>query len=162
MKTSHVHPGEFNSRIETTSTAPAAPRMKVTVRGTIAFVSAVLLLAAGFGVGGCKDSTTAPGNDIVFPDSAVSYAAHVQPLFTLRCANSACHDDQSRAGDLSLTSYIAMTSRPGIVVPGNSAGSLLMQKIDGRLPHSPGIPIIINDNQKKGIKKWIDEGARNN
>ncbi len=111
---------------------------------------------------GCSDSATTPSNDIVFPDKDVSYSSHVQPVFYLRCATSGCHDDQSRAGDISLTSYFNLTARPGIVIAGNSKASLLAQKIDGRLPHSNPIPILINSNQINGIKKWIDEGAKNN
>lgn len=111
---------------------------------------------------GCNDSSTDNGNDIVFPDKSVSYSAHVQPLFNLRCTNSGCHDDQTRTGDISLTSYINLTAKPGIVIPGNSNSSLLPQKIDGRLPHQNTIPIVINANQITGIKKWIDEGAKNN
>lgn len=118
---------------------------------------AVLALAAG-----CKDSATTPDNDIVFPAMTVSYSQHVQPFFNLRCANFGCHEDQSKAGNLSLTSYVAMTSRPGIVIPGSSASSLLIQRIDGRLPHPVNVPIIINQNQLSGLKMWIDDGAKNN
>jgi hypothetical protein len=114
-----------------------------------------------FSFGAC-DSGTTNADDIVFPSSSVSYAQHVQPLFNLRCSTFGCHDDQTRAGNLRLTSYIALTERPGIVVPGNSTSSLLIQRIDGRLPHPVNIPIIINQNQLDGMKKWIDEGAKNN
>jgi hypothetical protein len=57
---------------------------------------------------------------------------------------------------------VATTERPGVVIPFDSQSSLLLQKIDGRLPHPLEVPIIINDNQLKGIKTWLDEGARNN
>jgi hypothetical protein len=110
----------------------------------------------------CSDDGVRPGDEIVFPDEDVSYAAHVQPYFRFRCASYGCHEDQTRAGNLSLTSYIALTERPGIVIPFNSQSSLLMQKIDGRLPHPLEVPIIINMNQLTGIKTWIDEGAKNN
>jgi hypothetical protein len=111
---------------------------------------------------GCKDSGTDPGDEIVFPDSNVSYTAHVQPYMALRCATYGCHDESSRAGNLCLTTYMDMTSRPGIVIPKDSKSSLLMQRIDGRLPHPPNVPIIINQNQLNGIKRWIDEGAKYN
>ena len=125
----------------------------------LSYLTLPLLFCAGFA---CSDSSTTPSGDIVFPDSNISYAAYVQPLFNLRCSNTGCHDDQSRAGDLSLSSYFALTSKPGIIIPGNSKSSLLAQKIDGRLPHQNTIPIIINTNQINGVKKWIDEGAKNN
>ena len=92
----------------------------------------------------------------------MSYAEHVQPYFTLRCASYGCHEDQSRAGNLSLTSYIALTERPGVIIPFDAGSSLLMQKIDGRLPHSIEVPILINENQLTGILTWINEGAKHN
>ncbi len=110
----------------------------------------------------CDDSGTTPGDEIIFPDKDVSYSVHVQPFFNLRCANYGCHEDQSRAGNLSLTSYVSMTERPGIIIPGSPESSLLLQKIDGRLPHPINVPIIINSNQLTGIRTWIAEGAKNN
>jgi 2',3'-cyclic-nucleotide 2'-phosphodiesterase (5'-nucleotidase family) len=122
----------------------------------------VMPLLAGLWLGACDDDGVRPGDEIVFPDKDVSYAAHVQPFFTLRCGNYGCHEDQTRAGNLSLTSYVAMTERPGIVIAGSSESSLLMQKLDGRLPHPIEVPVIINQNQLTGIKTWINEGAKNN
>jgi Planctomycete cytochrome C len=110
----------------------------------------------------CDDSGTTPGDEIIFPDADVSYSAHVQPFFNLRCANYGCHEDQTRAGNISLTSYVAMTERPGIIIPNDPESSLLLQKIDGRLPHPINVPIIINSNQLTGIRTWIAEGAKNN
>ena len=118
---------------------------------------AALLLAAG-----CSDSTTNPDTDIIFPATGVSYAENVQPFFNVRCATYGCHEDQTRAGSLSLTSYVTLPSRPGIVIAGSSKSSLLIQRIDGRLPHPVNVPIIVNKNQLDGIMKWVDEGAKNN
>ncbi|MCB2205500.1 hypothetical protein KQI65_12200 [bacterium] len=111
---------------------------------------------------GCDDEGTRPGDEIVFPESNVSYSQHVQPFFNLRCANIGCHDASTRAGSLSLASYSETTENPAIVRPGNANGSLLMQRIDGRLPHPIDVPIIINDNQLEGIRTWINEGAKYN
>jgi hypothetical protein len=55
-----------------------------------------------------------------------------------------------------------MTERPGIIIPNDPESSLLLQKIDGRLPHPINVPIIINTNQLTGIRTWISEGAKNN
>jgi hypothetical protein len=122
------------------------------------FLAAALLLS----LAACDDSGTRPGDEIIFPDKDVSYMAHVQPFFDLRCANYGCHEDQTRAGSISLTSYVAMTERPGIIIPGDPESSLLLQKIDGRLPHPINVPILINSNQLAGIRQWIVEGAKNN
>ena len=132
--------------------------MRILLPFFVLFLPALFFLANS----GCKDSIDGPNGDLVFPDSNVSFTAHVQPFLTLRCASYGCHDDGSRAGDLSLTSYINMTARPGIVVPRDSKSSLLMQRIDGRLPHPPNVPILIDQNQLNGIKRWIDEGAKYN
>jgi len=109
-----------------------------------------------------KNSNPTTPSDIVFPASNISYAQSVQPLFLQKCALVGCHDDQSMAGGLSLTSYIALTAHSGIVVPRNSNNSVLAQKIDGRNPHLDPVPITLTSNQITGIKKWIDEGAKNN
>ncbi len=122
-------------------------------------LGSLLLLVLWFG---CKDTTTAPTGDIVFPDSNISYSQHVQPTFNLKCAFSGCHDDGTRAGNLSLTSYLNATEQPGVIVRGDSQHSLLAQKIDGTLPHQDQANLRLTENQIKGIKKWIDEGAKDN
>jgi hypothetical protein len=66
------------------------------------------------------------------------------------------------AGELSLTSYVALTSHPGIVIPGDSTHSVLAEIIDGRLPHNSPVQVTLTPNQISGIKKWIAEGAKNN
>ena len=134
-------------------------------RLTVLSLFSALLLVTFSGaalLSSCDDDGVGPGDDIVFPDSDVSYSAHVQPYFNLRCANYGCHEDQTRAGNLSLTSYTRLIERPGVVTPGNAQSSLLMQKIDGRLPHPIDVPILINENQLKGIETWINEGAQQN
>ncbi|MBE0643368.1 MAG: hypothetical protein IH600_04755 [Bacteroidetes bacterium] len=129
---------------------------------TLSLAAGFLLISLFVVLTACDDSGTTPGDEIIFPEKDVSYAVHVQPFFNLRCANYGCHEDQSRAGNLSLTSYVSMTERPGIIIPGNPESSLLLQKIDGRLPHPINVPIIINTNQLTGIRTWIAEGAKNN
>ena len=110
----------------------------------------------------CSDDGVTPGDDIVFPAKDVSYMVSVQPFFNVRCATYSCHSDETHAGNLSLTSYLNLTARPGIVIPFDSKASLLIQRIDGRLPHAPEVPIIINSNQLDGIRTWVDEGAKDN
>ncbi len=108
---------------------------------------------------GCEDST-GPGSDIVFPDTDVSYSQHVQPLFDQTCALSGCHNDATRAGDLSLTSYHNLTQRPNIVVPGDPNSSLLYLRITGQIGQQ--MPLNrppLTQNQQEGIRTWIVEGA---
>lgn len=131
-------------------------------RGLPLVVLACALFVCALGAGACKDSTTAPGNDIVFPDRDVSYAAHVQPFLTLRCANYGCHDVQTRRGNLSLAAYEDVTARAGMVVRGNADASVLIQTLEARLPHPPSAPIIATQNQIAGMRRWVQEGAKNN
>ncbi|MDT8325430.1 MAG: c-type cytochrome domain-containing protein [Bacteroidota bacterium] len=132
------------------------------MRTSMSLLAALLTIVLLASLPACDDSGTRPGDEIVFPEENVSYSAHVQPFFNLRCANYGCHEDATRAANLSLTSYVNMNERPGIIIPGDASSSLLMQKIDGRLPHPIEVPIIINENQLNGIRTWINEGAKNN
>jgi hypothetical protein len=117
---------------------------------------AVVMMA----ITGCKDSGISSGDDIVFPAKNISYMTSIQPLFNLRCSYYGCHDDQTRAGSLSLTSYVNLTSIPGMVIPKDTLNSLLLQEVQGKIMHQQ--PILINQNQINGIKQWIIEGAKYN
>ena len=113
----------------------------------------------------CKDTITDGGyDDIVFPDSNVSYGRHVEPLFLRACAIPGCHDDNTQAGDLSLETYQAARARVGMIIPGDPDNSLLVRRIEGQLGgRMPPPPLPdLNVNQIKGIRTWIREGAQNN
>ena len=127
----------------------------------------VFAIALMFAVSSCKDQVTDPNvNPIVFPDANISYSKHVDPLFQQRCALGSCHAGSSaQAGlDLFAPSYSSLINhQPRLVNPGASNNSLLAQRIDGRLaPQMPYMSQPLNTNQINGIKKWIDEGAKNN
>ena len=130
------------------------------LRGTLALVFSLL-------VSSCKDQVTDPNvNPIVFPDANISYSKHVDPLFQQRCALGGCHaGSTAQAGlDLFAPSYSSLINHlPRLVTAGASNNSLLVQRIDGRLaPQMPYMAQPLNANQINGIKKWIDEGAKNN
>jgi hypothetical protein len=115
----------------------------------------------------CKDQITDPNtNPIVFPDANVSYSRHVDLLFQQRCALSGCHAGSSaQAGlDLFSPSYSSLINhQPRLLNPGASNNSLLVQRIDGRIaPQMPYMSQPLTANQINGIKKWIDEGCKNN
>lgn len=138
--------------------------MKKTKKNLVyTILSAALLLS----IPSCKDQIADPNaNPIVFPDANISYTKYVDPLFQQRCALSGCHAGSSaQAGlDLLAPSYSSIINhQPRLVTPGASANSLLAQRIDGRLaPQMPYMSQPLNANQITGIKKWIDEGAKNN
>jgi hypothetical protein len=128
---------------------------------------AMAVVALMLFVSSCKDQIADPNvNPIVFPDANVSYSKHVDPLFQQRCAVSGCHAGSSaQAGlDLFAPSYSSLINhQPRLVTAGASNNSLLVQRIDGRLaPQMPYLSQPLNTNQINGIRKWIDEGAKNN
>jgi len=122
-------------------------------------LSAIILLSYA-----CSDNLSHNPGDIVFPDSGVSFQEHVQPVIIYNCSYSGCHSDQYQAGGLRLTDYFSYfsTAALGLVVPNNPDGSRLVQIIENPTYHNPYIIWQLNDNHKKGIRKWIEEGAQNN
>ena len=112
----------------------------------------------------CNDNIISDPAQIVFPAKNVSYQNHIQPFMVLTCAYQGCHSDETMAGGRSMTNYIALseTMNMGLVIPGNPDGSVLVQMLEGKLPHNPYVYWIVNDNHKAGIRQWILEGALNN
>jgi len=132
----------------------------------------LVALALALALGTCKDSSTNAGSsDIVFPDTKVSYGKHVGPLFLQACAYPGCHsEDTFDQLGFSLDSYDRAMARPGVIVPCdpkspcNPEVSVLVRRIEG-LDGKNRMPLFqtpLNDNQTKGIKTWIREGAQNN
>ena len=112
---------------------------------------------------GCKDTTAGIDNTTI-PSSNVSYGKYIAPLFLTKCSNSGCHDDATKAGGISLTSWVGATD-PTVVVKGDSKDSPLVWSIDRIAGISPMPPVgysALTANQIAGIKTWIDEGAQNN
>ncbi len=123
-----------------------------------------LLLFLLFAMCNCN-STVGPDNNIVFPDEGeVSFQNNVLPFLKVKCALSGCHDGYNiKASDM--TDYFKVTASPdnlGLVVPKNPDGSVLVQVIEGTNPHLDYYKISITENQKQGIRRWIQDGALNN
>ncbi len=115
---------------------------------------------------GCDDTIT--DNDIdnrIIPDSLVSFSQHLQPVFEIKCIS--CHDDNTKAGGLSLTTWASTTADGRVVVPGEPDNSVIVWSVTGNPAVQQMPPITspykpFNENQVKGLKKWIEEGAQNN
>ncbi len=94
-----------------------------------------------------------------------SYAMHIQPVFSANCTFSGCHGPNPPSG-LQLTSYANLMAggRSGpAVIPGDAENSLLVKRIEGRIP--PRMPLNrdpLCDFQIQTIRRWIDQGAKNN
>ena len=113
---------------------------------------------------GCKDQGTNIDSTTI-PSSNVSYSQYIQPVFDNKCNNSGCHEDATRAGGLSLTSWANTTSDPGIVFPNEPQNSRLIWAIQNQAGISPMPPYgyaALTKNQIDGIKAWVQEGAKNN
>ena len=110
---------------------------------------------------GCSQSTVTNSNEIVFPDSLVSYRNHVQPFMSLRCGQ--CHGETVAAGGIRLTQYsYLLFDRPNLIVPGAPDESLVVQVLERIIAHPSGQLETIPTNQIRGVRKWVAEGAENN
>lgn len=136
--------------------------MKYQLPITFLFIAA---FAATCFISACDDTSNITNIDnVVIPTQNVSYSLHIQPLLNAKCLSSGCHNDQSRAGNLSLTSYSNTTASYLVVAPGLPQNSLLVLTTQG-LTTNPMPPIgyqPLTKNQIDGIKTWVKEGAKNN
>jgi hypothetical protein len=125
-------------------------------------IASIMLLAF---TGGCKDTVTNQQiDDTIIPSSNVLFGKHIQPLFNVKCTSSGCHDDVTRAGSLSLTSW-TNAHVPGIINDYDPETSRLVWAIEGQLGSNSMPPFgypSLTKNQIDGIKTWIKEGAKNN
>ncbi len=125
-----------------------------------------LLLSSSLFNLACEDDTTEEKvNEIVFPETNVSYGKHVQPLFDRACAFAGCHgpDTFLERNGFSLDSYQNMMNRIDIVTPGDPENSKLIWRVEGT--NGQQMPLYrqpLNDNQKRGLRRWVAEGAHNN
>ncbi len=111
-------------------------------------------------INGCSDGAISDPDQIVFPPSDVSFARHVQPLLTLSCAFSGCHDSERPENNyVALTSWVGVRNIRVVNLGGDTACGLI-RVVFGRQFHS-GI-VRVNANQREGLKTWVLEGAQNN
>lgn len=110
-------------------------------------------------LGSCDDDALSSPTDVHFPDSNVSYAAHVAPFLALGCNMTGCHDaPRTENRNIVLTSWIGVRDIRVVNQPGDTNAGLV-QVLYGKVFH----PVIqAGDNQRKGIRQWVKEGAKNN
>lgn len=107
------------------------------------------------------------------PAPTVSLATDIQPIFNANCIG--CHSATGVAGFLSLASgaaYGNLVNKPAtktsgtLVIPGNSANSVLYQRISnvGLPAGAAQMPIgsVLSAANQNLVKTWIDQGANNN
>lgn len=124
----------------------------------------VAVITFGLIASACDGDMITEPQDVVFPDSNVSFRGQVLPFLAVTCAAGGCHGDINAAAGIRLTSYSTLLfDRPNLVVPGKPDESLIVQVLDGRLLHPWGrITSVVSPSQVNGIRTWISEGALNN
>ncbi len=127
----------------------------------------ILIIGLVFSVIGCDDTLTVQNvDDKVIPDSNVSFAEHIYPVFQVKCAFSGCHSSSNPADGIDLSTWAGVTADPNIVFPGEPDLSRLVWAIEDTPPISPMPPVgyakAVTENQLTGNKTWIKEGAKNN
>lgn len=112
----------------------------------------------------CEDEIN-PQTDldqIIFPDSNISFKNHVTPFLTKGCAIVNCHDGTSTGVMPNLTSYYGVRHQTlNLVVPGKPELSGLVLALEGNHNAAP-LPNKLTQNHVNGIKQWIREGALDN
>ncbi len=115
----------------------------------ITLFSVILVLSA---LASCKYAKIVP--DVPSPNTPVSYATDIQPIFTKGCT---CHKAGGPLPDLSAAnSYQSLTTN-NMVVAGNAAGSILYQEVS-----TGGMSAYCDAASAGLIKNWINQGALNN
>jgi len=114
----------------------------------------------------CKKSTKSE-EEIVLPESDITYFQHIQKLFGAKCATPGCHTYLDRAGDLDLTNYPEIMTKTVqgelIVIPEFGEQSFLYIILKQNYKDTPKMPLdgpYLNSNNTNGVKVWIDEGAK--
>ena len=112
----------------------------------------------------CDDTVTVKDVDNrTIPDSNVSFAEHILPVFDLKC--NSCHGNGKTEAGLDLTSP-AFFVDGRIVVPGEPDNSVLVWTLEWRAGFPkmppPNYSVPLTSDQIRGVKTWIAEGAKNN
>jgi len=115
----------------------------------------------------CDDTLTVEDVDSKpMPQSNISFAENIYPILQVKCAFSGCHAQPNPSKGLDLSTYTGVTADLGIVFPGEPDHSRLVFTIEAIPPYPPMPPVgyakPVTNEQIRGIKKWIAEGALNN
>lgn len=112
------------------------------------------------------DSGTSATTNVVLVSTGGSFSRNVLPVFTVNCAISGCHDDNSAAASLRLNSYqnVLKGSKSGAVIyPYDSSTSKLIKRIKGtETPRMPKDRSTLSTSDQSLLANWISGGARNN
>lgn len=127
------------------------------------------VLAVALFLTGCQ-SRKIDNSMMVEPDTEVSYADDIQPIFSASCGGPGCHISSATNG-VRLNSYESVISSRGfqygrlIVSPENASDSPVVDKISPNPDFGVRMPFgraPLNAGQIGLITKWIEDGAKNN
>lgn len=109
-------------------------------------------------------------SDAMAAQPDVSYGRDVSPILHDYCLN--CHEPGGKGFDksgLDMSTYQSLmkgTRFGSVIKPGDSFTSILIQVVEGRVHASIRMPYGMNGGLAREkisvLKKWVDQGARNN
>lgn len=116
-------------------------------------------------------SLTLPAMAMAAPEvQEISYKKDVQPIIHDYCLN--CHEPGGKGYEksgLNMTTYQSLmkgTKFGAVIKPGDSFTSIFIQVIEGRVHSSIKMPYGMNGGLAKEnisiLKKWVDQGAKDN
>src|ERR1044072_5747028 len=107
---------------------------------------------------------TASGDSKGSPAGSVDFNRDIRPILSDNCFS--CHgpDDKQRKAGLRLDTKEGAFAGPGVIVPNDSAGSRLIQRItakdpDLRMP-PPYSGHSLTEKQIDLLRRWVDTGAK--
>lgn len=110
----------------------------------------------------CKSAILLLISSTVFADERVNFNRDIRPILSDKCF--ACHglDKHARKADLRLDQRTSAIEKKAIV-PGNPAGSLLIERINSSdadmIMPPPKSNKSLTDDQRALLRRWIEEGA---
>lgn len=139
---------------------------KFAVHGSMMLAANMLLVVCQFGAQPAAAQSPAPAAHPASPSSAVpiSYREQVEPYLKASC--SSCHSGDKHNGGLVVDSPNSLfhggsSTGSKLIVPGNSARSLLIAYIKGvKQPRMPMGLAPATPSQMKMLEAWIDQGAK--
>ncbi len=120
-----------------------------------------------------SDSSTTPEPPPTIKENP-SFAADIQSIFNDNCVSSGCHSAGAAGGLVLLQgqSYANLVNIVSVqesgktrVIPGDSANSYIVIKLEGRQTNGGRMPLggsPLDSNSIQNIKNWIDKGAQDN
>ncbi|WHZ08044.1 MAG: hypothetical protein OJF59_001797 [Cytophagales bacterium] len=122
-----------------------------------------LLAVVGFAafLTACENDKSLEDLPVVKDD--VSFALDIQPIISAHCAG--CHNPANVNPDLRKDfAYASLTEDEESIVPGNSEDSELVQMLERVSEDGKAMPPseTLSPFKLALIRKWIDEGAKNN